>query len=198
MVAVGVIGVVSVVWWGPWQLAALVGWIAAAMTYLVRAWWIILTSDGDRTQRLATVEDDSRAVSGLIVVIAATSSLVGAALALHEASSARPGTAAALTATAVITVVLSWLVVNTDFTLRYAHLYHAAPSAGIDFPGVETPDFHDFAYLAFTVGMTYQVSDTGLLGPRFRRVLLVHAMVSYAFGTVIIATVINIVAGIIN
>ena len=198
MLVVGVIGVISVAVWAPWQLAALVGWIGAAAAYLLRAWRIILTSDGDRTQRLATVEDDSRAVSGLLVVVAATSSLVGAALALHKAGSTGGGTAAGLTAAAVITVVVSWLVVNTDFTLRYAHLYHSAPSGGIDFPGVETPDFHDFAYLAFTVGMTYQVSDTGLLSPTFRRVLLAHATVSYAFGTVIIAAVINIVAGIVN
>jgi uncharacterized membrane protein len=198
MVAVGLVAVISVAVWEPWQLAALVGWITAAAVYLLRTWPLILTSDGDQTQRLATIEDDSRAVSGLLVVVAATSSLVGAALALHKAGSTDAGTSAALTATAVITVVASWLVVNTDFTLRYAHLYHSDPSRGIDFPGVETPDFHDFAYLAFTVGMTYQVSDTGLLGPRFRRVLLAHAIVSYAFGTVIIAAVINIVAGIIN
>jgi uncharacterized membrane protein len=198
MVAVGLIGVISVALWVPWQLTVLVGWIAAAMAYLLRTWRIILTSDGGRTQRLATVDDDSRAVSGLIVVGAATSSLVGAALALHRAGSTGGGTAVALTAGAVITVVVSWLVVNTDFTLRYAHLYHSAPSGGINFPGVETPDFHDFAYLAFTVGMTYQVSDTGLLTPGFRRVLLLHALVSYAFGSVIIATVINIAAGIIN
>ena len=131
-------------------------------------------------------------------MVAATSSLVGAALALHKAGSTDAATSAALTATAVTTVVVSWLVVHTDFTLRYAHLYHSAPSGGVDFPGVETPAFHDFAYLAFTVGMTYQVSDTGLLTPRFRRVLLAHAIVSYAFGAVIIAAVINIVAGIIN
>ena len=198
MVAVGLIGVISVAVLAPWQLAILVGWIAAAAAYLLRAWRIILTSDGDRTQRLATVEDDNRAVSGLLVVVAATASLAGAALALHKAGSTRAGTAAALTAAAVGTVVVSWLVVNTDFTLRYAHLYHSAPGGGIDFPGVETPDFRDFAYLAFTVGMTYQVSDTGLLAPRFRRVLLAHAMVSYVFGTVIIAAVINIVAGIVN
>ena len=198
MVAVGLVGIISVVWWAPWQLATLVGWIAAAATYLLHAWRLIMTSDGARTQRLATVEDDSRAVSGLLVVVAATSSLVGAALALHEADSTVGGMAAALTATAVITVIVSWLVVNTDFTLRYAHLYHSAPSGGVDFPGVETPDFRDFAYLAFTVGMTYQVSDTGLLGPKFRRVLLAHAMVSYAFGAVIIAAVVNIVAGLFS
>src|ERR1700752_4428740 len=87
MVALGLVGVISVVWWAPWQLATLVGWIAAAAAYLLRAWRVILMSDGEQTQQLATGEDDNRAVSGLLVVAAATSSLVGAALALHEADS---------------------------------------------------------------------------------------------------------------
>jgi uncharacterized membrane protein len=198
MLAVGLVVLVSVAVWAPWQLAMLVGWIAAAAVYLLRVWMIIWRSDDVRTQRLATVEDDSRAVSGLLIVVAATSSLVGAALALHEAGRRSGGTAVALTASAVVTVLMSWLVVNTDFTLRYAHLYHSPPSGGIDFPGGHAPGFKDFAYLAFTVGMTYQVSDTSLLAPRFRRVLLAHAMVSYAFGTVIIAALVNIVAGIVN
>lgn len=184
--------------WSPWELTMLAGWVAAALAYLVSAWRVILISDGERTRRLATLEDDSRAVSGALVVSAATSSLVGAALALHKATAVAGTTGAGLTIAAVATVVVSWLVVNTDFTLRYAHLYHSSPQGGITFPGVDLPDFRDFAYLAFTVGMTYQVSDTGLLGPRFRRILLAHALVSYAFGVVIIAAIINIVAGIVR
>lgn len=135
----GVIGAISTAMWAPWQLAALVGWIAGGAAYLLPAWRIILSSDGDRTQRLATQEDDSRAVSGLLVVVAATSSLVGAVLALHKAESTRGGTAVALTVAAVITVVVSWLVVNTDFTLRYTHLYYSAPSGGIVFPASRRP-----------------------------------------------------------
>jgi uncharacterized membrane protein len=95
-------------------------------------------------------------------------------------------------------VVVSWLVVNTEFTVRYAHRYFSPPVGGIDFPGADVPDYRDFAYLAFTVGMTYQVSDTALLAPRFRRLLLAHAAAAYVFGVVIVAAVINIVAGIVS
>ncbi len=69
-------------------------------------------------------------------------------------------------------MIVSWLAINVDFTLRYAHLYYTDPVGGIDFNGADEPDYRDFAYLAFTIGMTYQVSDTNLLTSRFRRVLL--------------------------
>ncbi len=103
-----------------------------------------------------------------------------------------------LTIAAVVTVLVSWLAVHTDFTLRYAQLYYSPPVGGVDFDGVEQPDYRDFAYLSFTIGMTYQVSDTGLLTTRFRRVLLAHALLSYLFGVVIIASVINVVAGVVD
>ena len=199
MVAVGLVGIISVVWWAPWQLATLVGWIAAAAAYLLHAWRIILTSDGDANP--TTRHRRRRQPGGLGTARRGRRDVVarrGRPCPPRGRLDSRRGWPPRSTATAVITVVVSWLVVNTDFTLRYAHLYHSAPSGGVDFPGVETPDFRDFAYLAFTVGMTYQVSDTGLLGPKFRRVLLAHAMVSYMFGAVIIAAVVNIVAGLFS
>ena len=82
--------------------------------------------------------------------------------------------------------MVSWLSVNTDYTLRYAHLYYTPPEGGVEFQGSDEPSYADFAYLAFTVGMTYQVADTGLLAPRFRRELLKHSLVSYVFGAVIV------------
>ncbi len=95
-------------------------------------------------------------------------------------------------------MIVSWLAINVDFTLRYAHLFYSDPVGGVDFNGVDEPDYRDFAYLAFTIGMTYQVSDTNLLTSRFRRVLLLHALLSYLFGVVIIAAVINVSAGFIT
>lgn len=198
MAATAAIVAAAVASFAPWELTVLSAWVAAAFAYLTSAWRVILGSDGEETRRLATIEDDSRPVSDALVVAASTSSLIGAALALHKATAVSGITSAALTIGAVTTVVVSWLVVNTDFTLRYAHLYYSSSPGGVTFAGVERPDFRDFAYLAFTVGMTYQVSDTGLLGPRFRRILLAHALVSYGFGVVIIAATINIVASIVR
>ncbi len=93
-------------------------------------------------------------------------------------------------------VVLSWAVVHTVFTLRYAKLYYAeSDGTGIDFNQPGPPKYSDFAYLAFTIGMTFQVSDTDLQNTLIRATALRHSWLSYAFGAVIIATTINLIAG---
>jgi len=91
--------------------------------------------------------------------------------------------------------VLSWAVVHTVYTLRYAAAYYGEPAGGIGFNGGEPPSYRDFAYLAFTIGMTFQVSDTALQTTALRRTALRHALLSYLFGTGILAVTINLVAG---
>jgi uncharacterized membrane protein len=184
---------------GPWQLAVLAGWIAASTVYLVATWWFIRRADGQETERASTVEDDSRTTRGLIIVTSSVVSLPGAAFALRDASTGDGGAEATLLIVAAIAAVLvSWFAVHTDFTLRYAHLYYTPPAGGLDIAGVDRPDYRDFAYVAFTVGMCYQVSDTPLLTAPFRRTMLRHALLSYLFGAVIFAVVINVVAGLVN
>ena len=101
-----------------------------------------------------------------------------------------------LVSVALLTVVLSWTLVNTVFTLHYAHLYYTEPHGGVDFGDDEgPPDYRDFAYLAFTVGMCYQVSDTNLSTRHMRRTALRQGIIAYIFGVVIVATTINIIAG---
>jgi uncharacterized membrane protein len=182
-----------------WQLAVLAAWIAAAVLYLVLVWSLIWPADGAETERASTREDDSRTARGVIILTSSLVSLAGAAIGLHKATQFDGGAEPVLlTGSAIVAVVVSWLAVHTDFTLRYAHVYYTPPVGGLQLAGDDRPDYRDFAYLAFTVGMTYQVSDTALLTPRFRRVLLVHALLSYVFGAVIVAAVINIVAGLVN
>jgi uncharacterized membrane protein len=96
---------------------------------------------------------------------------------------------------AISSVVLSWAVVHTIFTLRYARLYYVGTDGGIDFNQDQPPRYTDFAYLAFTLGMTFQVSDTDLKTSTIRATALRHALLSYLFGAVIIAVTINLVAG---
>ncbi len=102
-----------------------------------------------------------------------------------------------LTALAVPSVALSWLAVHAVFTLRYARLYYSE-RGGIDFNGDVEPDYHDFAYVALTVGMTYQVSDTDLTTKSIRRTATRHALLSYVFGTFVVAMMINVVAGLLR
>ena len=197
VVGAAVAGVLVIV--GPWQLAVLGGWIAASTVYLLAAWSVIGRADGVETERISTTEDDSRATRGLIIVTASVVSLPGAALALKEATESDDSSQQALlTIAAIAAVVVSWFAVHTDFTLRYAHAYYTPPVGGIEFAGVDRPDYLDFAYVAFTVGMCYQISDTALLTAPFRRTLLRHALLSYLFGAVIVAVVINVVAGLVN
>jgi uncharacterized membrane protein len=179
-----------------WQIAALIGWIVAATVFIV---WIYLSvggMDGEATARHAAIEDASRPTADLILILASVTSLVGVGLALLEASS-RPGSERAIiTAVASMTVILSWASVHTVFTLRYARLYYAS-GGGIDFHEA-APAYGDFAYLAFTIGMTYQVSDTTIVSGTIRRTALLHAYMSYLFGTVVVAMTINVVGSLLN
>jgi uncharacterized membrane protein len=117
---------------------------------------------------------------GLVLVEAGNSS--GAAKSLQAALS-------------LASVVLSWSVVHTVFTLRYAHLYYAGSDGGVDFNQDGPPRYADFAYVGFTIGMTFQVSDTELTATDVRVTALRHALLSYLFGAVILAATINLVAG---
>jgi len=181
----------------PWQVAALIGWNVAAVVFIG---WIRLTirgMDGEATARHAAIEDASRPTADLILILASVTSLVGVGLSLLEASG-KPGLArAGITAVAAVTVILSWATVHTVFTLRYARLYYAV-GGGIDFHEARAPAYGDFGYLAFTIGMTYQVSDTTIDSRTIRRTVLHHAYMSYVFGTVVVAMTINVVASLLN
>jgi uncharacterized membrane protein len=181
----------------PWQVAVLLGWDAMAASFLVWVWWTIRGSDSGETASLAKTEDPSRALADLVLVSASVASLPGVGLALVKASSATGAARAVITAVAVLTVALSWLSVHALFTLRYADLYYAA-DAGIDFHDDRAPDYGDFAYVAFTIGMTFQVSDTDLVSRPIRVTALRHALLSYLFGIAVIATTINAVASLLN
>jgi uncharacterized membrane protein len=182
-----------------WELAVLVGWIVTSSTLLIRIWREVGHLDADATRSVSTREDNSRSAARVAVVLSSVASLVAVVVALHRSSRVPLATEVALTTTAMLTVVLSWLVVHTVFVLRYAHLYYGtAPVGGIDFPGGDPPSYDDFAYLGFTVGMTFQVSDTGITSPVIRSTVLRQALLSYLFGTAIIASTINVIAGIIG
>jgi uncharacterized membrane protein len=98
-------------------------------------------------------------------------------------------------ALSVASVILAWSSVHTMFTTRYARLYYAGEDGGIDFNETDPPKYSDFAYLAFTIGMTFQVSDTNFATKELRATALRHALLSYLFGTFIIASMINLLAG---
>jgi uncharacterized membrane protein len=195
---VGVIGALAVSPFVPVELAVLCGWDATALVFLASVWPTIARVDGDQTEELATRDDLSRDTARLVLLVASSASVVAVVLAIGRARQEVGADRWTLVTIAAVTVVLSWTAVNTIFLLRYANLYYGGPPGGVDFAGVDRtdrPDYRDFAYLAFTIGMCYQVSDTSLRDRRIRRTVIIHALMSYVFGVVIIATGVNIVAG---
>jgi len=183
---------------GAWQLAVLVAFDVWALVQLVWLAVRLLPLDAAQTSMTAKVEDNSRAMSSLLVNVAGMTSLIGVGLALVKAKQVATTQEVAITIAAVLTVILAWLTVHTVFILRYADLFYNDDAGGVDFPGDQPPSYHDFAYLGFTVGMTYQVSDTSITSRDIRRAITRHALISYVFGTVIIGLAINVTAGFIR
>jgi uncharacterized membrane protein len=178
-----------------WDYTPPVSWITAGTVFLARTWYVIGRMDQPTTAAHASREEPGVLVAELVVLIASVASLGGVAYLLgqHGASTGWAGTLRALIG--VASVAVAWLVVHTLYTLRYARLYYVGEDGGIDFPQAERPQYSDFAYLAFTIGMTYQVSDTALTSRAVRSAATKHALLSYLFGAVILAATVNAVIG---
>ena len=174
------------------SLSPLTGWIAAASLALVWVWRICWPQDAHGTRQLADAETRSRSTD-LAVLIASATSIGGVILALSQSeNSQNNGLRVALTVLSVISSLVTWALVNTVFALKYARHYYLN-DGGIDFKQKQAPAYSDFAYLAFTVGMSYAVSDTEPATTSIRKTALGHALLSYGFGTIIIAVAINLV-----
>jgi uncharacterized membrane protein len=184
---------------GEWVYASSVGWDVAAVIFLGWTWLAIAGMDAAATEAHATFEDPTKRVTQVIVLGASVVSLVGVALLLVKTRSTTGAGEVAVAALVVASIALSWLVVHTLFTLRYALMYYdpdeggtAGTVGGIDFGQSGPPCYSDFAYLAFTVGMTFQVSDTQVGTRELRRTVLRHAVLSYLFGSLILAATVNL------
>ncbi len=195
MVVVGAIAAVVTGSSGSWAAAPVVGWAAAALVYTVWVWSVIGRMDAGETASHAVREDPSRGTSDLLVLVAALASLAAVALVLIEARQTSGGQKATYAGLAVAGVVLSWLLVHTLFTLRYASIYYRSDAPSVGFNQHEKPQYTDFAYIAFGVGMTYQIADTDVQNHAMRVAVLRHSLLSYIFGSVILATTINLVVG---
>jgi len=197
--AIGIAAGIGLAFLTPWQFAVLAAWDVVALVMLSRVWLRVGRFSARETRTLATYEDDSRPLAELLLVSASVASLVGVAFGIVKAHQSDNWIDALLTTASVVTVTLSWAVVHTVFALRYAHEYYTPPVGGIDFKSGEyEPDYRDFAYLAFTVGMTFQVSDTDVNSREIRHTVLRHAFLSYLFGAVILGLVVNVIASLLN
>jgi uncharacterized membrane protein len=176
-----------------WRFA-LAGWVTAAGVYVVWTQLILRGMDAEQTRRWATREDPTRWVADVVILSASVASVGGVGYVV--AAGSRSGAGAIQAAVVgILTIAASWVAVHTLFTVHYARLYYSDEPGGINFHDPEPPAFRDFAYVAFTVGMTYQVSDTEIGLASIRRTVLRHALVSYLLGAVVLAVTINLIAG---
>jgi uncharacterized membrane protein len=178
-----------------WKQAPLLGWDAAALVFLIWSWTTIWPMSNSVTASHAVREDPSRGAADIVVLGASLASLAALGIVLVQASNSHGSSRIWQIALGVVSVIIAWAVLHTIYALRYAELYYRGEPGGVNFPGGKHPSYKDFAYLAFTVGMTFQVSDTGFQSTEFRTTALRHSLISYLFGTVIVATTINLIAG---
>jgi len=176
-----------------WRSALLVGWDAAVVILVGLVWNDFRGQTAAETAAVARRDDMDRSTLDGIVLLTSIASIAAVVSLLTNKSANIWQVAFGL-----ISIVLSWVAVHTLYTLRYAALYYRNTEGGIDFGGSEKPVFGDFVYLAFTIGMTYQVSDTTISASDIRRVALGHALISFVFGVAIIATTINFLVSLTN
>jgi uncharacterized membrane protein len=175
--------------WRSTVAALLGGWATTGAVY--SAWTLAATLPMDPAQTAdhATREEPTRFGAHVVVLVAALASLAGVVVVLTQHN--QPSTLVATLAA----VAVSWATVHTVSAMRYARLYYTEPAGGIDFHQVEPPRYTDFAYVAFTVGMSFAISDTDLTSSRLRVHALGQALLAYLFGTVIVALLVNLIAG---
>jgi uncharacterized membrane protein len=177
-----------------WPVAVTGSWGVAALVTVLAVWIRIWPLDAEQTKANARAEDVARPLADAIILVASVASLGAIGYTLHRAGSAHGSGKVLLIALAITVVSLSWATVHTLYLVGYGDLYYSDPIGGIDFGEDGSPDYHDFAYLAFTIGMTFQVSDTDLNLKKMRRTALRHALLSFVFVAVIGALAINSVA----
>jgi uncharacterized membrane protein len=175
-----------------WKYALLVGWDATTIVWILWTAISLRDHDAQKTANLAIREDPGKTAVDTLLVLASVVSLVAVVVLLAQAGHQSGLVRLEEVGFGLLSVVLSWTVIHLIFSLRYASLYYKN-RGGINFNGKQAPGFIDFAYLAFTIGMTYQTSDTNIERREIRQTILRHALLSYLFGTAIIASAINLI-----
>ncbi len=182
--------------WSGW-LSAILGWDSAVVSFLALTYRVIADRSIDSIRRRAARLDTRAWVMMLLTVVAACVSLFGLALAFRGSGGVLPDQPMLRLLLAGFTVLGSWSLIHTIFALHYAHLYYGTAEGGLVFPGGGDPNYWDFLYYSFVVGMTCQVSDVQVSGARLRRLTLVHGVLSFFFNTVILALAVSVGAGLL-
>lgn len=182
----------------------IITWLGYAITTLFLSWLTILNVHPIEMKRIAKGQDSSGSLIFIFVLTAALVSLFVVVLLLRSTQHLSGNALTLHVLLSIVAVMCSWTLVHTTFVFKYAHVYYeldtedVTPSdykEGLDFPEEKEPDYLDFTYFSFVIGMTFQVSDVVINSKRIRHLALVHSLVSFAFNTVIVALSINIISG---
>jgi uncharacterized membrane protein len=199
-VGTALLAVVFTPWHWHWTTRVLTAWNAYSLCVLVLAWIVLVKAEPAEVARTACLQDSGRTAIFVFVIVAACASVFAVAAELGTAKGLDPTHFSGHIVFCVLTVLTSWLLVHTVFALRYAHVYYESDDdgkrlCGLNFPDEDTPDYLDFAYFSFVIGMTSQVSDVSISSGRLRRLALLHGLISFAFNLSILGLCINIISG---
>jgi uncharacterized membrane protein len=179
----------------------ILAWDVLCITMLAFSWVLFARTNEDELSSVVEAQDDGLKAIFTIVLVAVCFSFLGAIL-LLGGEKAEGGNKILQALVSLSPVILSWTLLHTIFTMRYAHLYHdknqlktGTTAGGVEFPGKDKPDYLDFAYFSFVIGMTFQVSDVQISSRVIRRFVLFHSIISFVFNTIIVALTINAIAG---
>jgi len=176
------------------------------LSFLALTWTMMVSATADQMRERASMQDDGQVVILVLTAGAALFSLATVAIELHGLKELNLSASIEHIGLVAGTIVCSWLATHTMFAVHYAHCYYSdsdpaedsrADVGGLEFPGNPQPDYWDFLYFSFVIGMTCQTSDVGISGRRLRRQALGHGVLSFFFNTVILALSINIAAGLL-
>ncbi len=183
-------------------------WSSFCFTVLLMLWAIILTTTAAEVRVIAGKQDSSRTIISAFVLSASVVSLFAVIFLMRTLPNPAEAGHPYHVGFAITSVILSWVMIHTIFAIRYAHLYYnllyeermsqKEHKGGLIFPNDDPPDYFDFAYFSFVIGMTWQVSDVQITSKRIRRIVLIHALLSFGYNTVILALTINIISNLIQ
>lgn len=186
--------------------AGLLTWSSFALSVIVMDWLVIFTCHPREVRKVASLEDSSRTLIFVFVIAAAVVSLGAILFLLKSSKNLSQAEITGHVLLSMASVIISWWLVHTIFTMRYAHLYYTnnpdgdkkKPLGGLQFPDEPEPDYLDFVYFSFVLGTTFQVSDVEISSRTIRRLALVHGLIAFAFNTAILALSINVVSGMVS
>ena len=182
----------------------MIAWSTFAFSHIITSWIVFFAQKPAQIRELSKQEDGSRLYVFSLIIITSFASLI-AVLLLMLSQNAKDTPQIVFIPVAISAMLFSWIMVHTIFGFHYAHLYYGDDTKGsgkhaegLEFPGEKRPDYIDFAYFSFVIGMTFQVSDTAVTSRSIRRLVLLHGMLSFGLNTFVVALTINLVAGLLK